>query len=129
MQVSSEQSGEEGNKAVDGKLSTRWHTKWGFEDTQRYFIIELNMPRFLTQIDYYPPDNQNGRLKDAEIYVSMNGTNWTLAGNVTRLADDKMCKTLQLDEPTIAKYVKIVGKHTYGAENRIDWFMSAKRYF
>ncbi len=110
-----------GNKdnILDGDFNTSWHgpsfnfmTGQSYKNT--YAIIELSKPRFISEIDYAPDakatslgNYPTGKARNLEIYVSMDGTNWTLAGQAKNLANNANIKKIVLDYPAEAKYVKV----------------------
>lgn len=67
----------------------------------------------MSQIAYDPSGGANGRIKDVEVYVSLDGKNWTLSGKATNWSNNKERKILKLSEPKKAKYVKILATATY----------------
>ena len=97
---------------IDGKLSTRWHTKWKGGDYDRYITVELDEFKYISGIDYTPAGG-NGTMIGLQVYVSTNGTDWTLAKNVTGLANNTTKKQISFT-PVYGKFVKIVGTNTVG---------------
>lgn len=110
---SSEQASQkqQADKAIDGDINTYWHTNWAANsDLERYIILELDKETKLSAVEYVPrQDGNNGRFTSCEIYTSLDGESWTLAGSASGWAVDKTSKTVTLDEPVLAKYVKVVG--------------------
>ena len=81
----------------------------------RYIIFELDKVTKLSAIDYVPrQDANNGRFTSCEVYISLDGESWTLAGSGEGWAVDKSTKTIVFDEALDAKYVKVVGTAAYG---------------
>ena len=97
---------------IDGNINTGWHNTWSGE-SDKYYSVEFDKARHITSIEY-KPSGHNGILKDADIYTSMDGVEWTKSGEVRNLPNNYDLKTLDLDKPTLAKYVKIQAVHTYG---------------
>ncbi len=107
------------NNILDGNLNTAWHgPKANFMTGGTYkashVIIELDKPRYVSEVDYQPNPSAlangkypAGKAKSLEIYVSMDGVNWELAGKNTNLANNSNLKKITLDEAKQAKYVKI----------------------
>lgn len=112
--------------ALDGKPNTMWHTLWAGGDNERYITVKFDEPRYLTSINYTPRQSgNNGRFLDAEVYVSMDGEDWMLAGTANNWADNAKVKTLNLFGPTYAQYVKVVGKRTvanFGSAAMLEFF-------
>lgn len=126
--TSSEEVKQNGNatNALDGKLNTIWHTLWAGGDNERYITVKFDEPRYLTSINYTPRQSgSNGRFLDAEVYVSMDGEDWMLAGTANNWADNAKTKVLNLFGPTYAQYVKVVGKRTvgnFGSADMLEFF-------
>ncbi|MGX7173654.1 NPCBM/NEW2 domain-containing protein [Enterococcus ratti] len=129
---SSEQSEQHAAKhMIDGLTNTAWHTKFGIDsDNQLYYTVEFNEAKELAVIDYLPNEGgANGRLQAAEIYTSMDGTNWTLSQTVTGLQNNTEQKHLILDTPVKTKFVKIKAKATYGNyEGERNHYFSGKLF-
>ena len=98
---------------LDGTELTAWHTKYGASNDQKFYSVEFDKARYITSVEYKPAA-VNGRLRDAEVYTSMDGENWTLSGKATELNNDTTIKTINLDNPTESKFVKIVATQTWG---------------
>ncbi|MCI9233904.1 MAG: hypothetical protein HFH08_04820 [Bacilli bacterium] len=110
-----------GNKdnILDGDINTSWHgtsynTMTGQVYKASYAIIELDKPRYISEVDYVPDakatgmgNYPTGKAKNLEIYTSMDGVNWELAGMGKNLSNNNTLKKIALDEPMKAKYVKI----------------------
>lgn len=107
--------GEYAYNAIDGDINTYWHTNWtGNSDLERYIIFELNNYTYLSAIDYVPRQSgSNGKFINCEVYTSLDGENWTLAGSAEGWSTDNSTKTIVFDESVYAKYVKVVGTQTY----------------
>lgn len=107
--------GEYAYKAIDGNINTYWHTNWtANSDLERYIIFELDGVTKLSAIDYTPRQSgSNGRFTSCEVYVSLDGENWTLAGSATGWANNSSTKTLVFDQSVEAKYVKVTAPTAY----------------
>lgn len=66
--------------AFDGNSTTKWHTQYNPTSTPypHEIQIDLNATYTLSTFKYLPRQdgNTNGRVKDYEIYVSTNASNW-----------------------------------------------------
>ena len=98
--------------AIDGKLSTRWHTKWSGGDTSRFITVKLDSSRYISGFDYTPVGG-NGTILACSVYVSQDGTNWTLATNVSGWGNNNTKKSLTFT-PIYGQYIKVVGTNTVG---------------
>lgn len=76
--VDSYQSGEDGSKAIDGKVNTLWHTPWSGTPAHPHYIqINLGETYNVSKLIYTPrTDGTNGTIKDYEIYISNDVNNW-----------------------------------------------------
>lgn len=80
--VDSEELNEEyrpATHAFDGDRNTFWHTEWGADEPDHPHEIQIDLGR-IYDIDgfrYLPrQDMSNGRIKDYQFYVSMDGYKW-----------------------------------------------------
>ena len=97
---------------IDGNENTGWHNTWDGEEN-KYYSVEFDVARYITSIEY-KPGWSNGKLKDVHIYTSIDGVNWEKSGEAYNLADDETIKTLNLDQPTATKYIKLQAISTHG---------------
>ena len=77
--VSSFEPGEGAERVVDGDPGTIWHTAYGVTVTKYPHWIDFDAAEVknMNGFTYLPRQNgPNGRIKDYEIYVSMDGENW-----------------------------------------------------
>lgn len=115
--VSSEATNNNGyaTYAIDGNINTLWHSNWNGTDTERYIVIKLDSPVYLSALQYVPRQSgNNGRIKNAQVLVSMDGINWTEAGTVTNWSDNANAKTIAFNDSIEAQYVKLVSTAYYG---------------
>ena len=110
----SEQDGNTYSSAhlVDGNGNTTW-TSLTKDDGELYYSVGFSDIKFITEIEYMPSDLQKGRLKSGEIYTSFNDKDWKLVQEFRDLANNKDLKSIKLNSPVSAKYVKIVATETY----------------
>lgn len=97
---------------IDGKNNTAWHTQFNKQNDGKYYTVKFSDVEYITKLTYLPA-GQNGRLKSGQIYTSMDGENWTLAHTFENLANNTDLKTIQLQQPAQAKYLKIAATETY----------------
>ena len=117
FQVSSEELGpnEGAQNAIDGNINTIWHSSWNGDDSERYIIIKLNEPKYLSALQYVPRQiGNNGRIKDGQILVSMDGKSWNEIATIINWADTPDPKMVIFDEPVKSLYVKLVATDNYG---------------
>ena len=84
--VSSEQSdkGDYAKNAIDGNINTLWHTVYDGSDKEKSITIKLDEPVYLSVLEYVPRQvGTNGRIKDAILYVSDDGEEWTEAASIS----------------------------------------------
>lgn len=115
MEFSSQQSTGADHAAanfIDGSGNTTWHTLFNATDDGKFYTVKLDGVRYLSKLAYLP-GGQNGRLKSGEIYVSLDGKDWTLAHTFQGLENNDQRKEIVLDTPTQALYVKVVATETY----------------
>jgi beta-galactosidase len=113
--ASSEQPGE-GNArhAIEEGGGTYWHTQYtGIEPGHPHeLVLDLGRDVLLSGVTYLPrQDMDNGRVKDYEVFLSRDGTDWgepAAAGQIRRNTGDLQRITLQ--RPVEARYVKFVAK-------------------
>ena len=117
FQVSSEEPGhnEGAQNAIDGNINTMWHSSWSGDDSERYIVIELDEPKYLSALQYVPRQfGNNGRIKNGKILVSMDGKDWTEIASITNWADSHDPKMVVFDESVKAQYVKLVATENHG---------------
>ena len=117
FQVSSEEPGhnEQAQNVIDGNINTIWHSSWNGDDSERYIIIKLDEPKYLSALQYMPRQiGNNGRIKNGQILVSMDGKDWTEAATITNWEDNPDAKMAVFDEAIKSQYVKLVATENYG---------------
>ena len=129
--VASEEAdkGDRKENAIDGSNNTMWHTKWGVATPaeDRFITLDLAAPASVSRYEYQPrvTGNNNGRVNQYRISVSMDGQNWTVV-STGNWADNGSLKVVEFASPVIAKFVKLEGVTTYGSvASQRNKFMSA----
>lgn len=143
------QSGDEPAKAFDGNTSTIWHTAWGTNEPRPPHEIQIDMGEsyLLSQMTYYPrTDSSNGRIKEYELYVSDDKSNWGTAvatGTWENSAAPKIIKFTAspgrylrlraLSEVngnawTSAAEIKVVGCRVVSSVEDLSWASDLKAY-
>ena len=129
--VSTEEPGHNGaaSNAIDGNYNTRYHSNWSGQDTERYMIIKVDVPIYLSAVEFVPAGGGNGKIEDGTIYGSMDGENWVklaenkglkYEGNVNDPEFGKNpnnIKKFEVEDSQEVKYIKIVADKTNG-----NWF-------
>lgn len=113
--------------AIDANYNTRYHSAWNGTDTNRFMVIKLDKPVYLSAVEFVPAGGGNGRINDGTIYGSMDGENWEILSkrtgityasqaNTNELAE-KYTQSFDISTPKEVQYVKIVADRTNG-----NWF-------
>ncbi len=113
--------------AIDGNANTRYHSAWNGSDTERYMIVKLDEPVYLSAVEFIPAGGGNGKIYDGTIYGSIDGENWEILSRQTNLSYTNQANTVEqaiantkafeVDNPYKVQYVKIVADRTNG-----NWF-------
>lgn len=111
--VSSEETVGENTPAAnvfDGYVSTFWHSKWseGNDPHPHDIQIDLGAVYQLNGFQYLPrqDNNTNGRIKDYEFYVSLDGIHWGEPVKAGALADAFQFQEVNF-EPTSGRYIRL----------------------
>lgn len=131
--VSTEATGQGGAAAyaIDGNYHTRYHSNWYGSDTERYIIIKLDKPRYVSAVEFVPAGGGNGKIYDGTILGSTDGENWKVLAQRTGLDSiygrkdvsdaEAAAYTQSFDIPEEKRqevqYIKIVADRTNG-----NWF-------
>ena len=94
--------------AIDGNYNTRYHSDWSGNDTERYMVIKVDRPIYLSAIEYVPAGGGNGKILDGTIYGSMGGENFDKLISVKGLANNEDIKYFDLETSQEVQYIKIV---------------------
>ncbi|MBE0537412.1 MAG: DUF4981 domain-containing protein [Phycisphaerae bacterium] len=97
--------------AIDGDSSTFWHTSWSAaQDPQPHEIqIDLSLTFELAGFTCLPRQNQqNGRIRDYEFYVSTDGKDWAEPAAKGRWRDTTAMQTVNFDKPVVGRYIRLV---------------------
>lgn len=123
--ASSEQSGEEASKAIDGDVNTKWHTKWGNENAKLPYTFDLvskdGEPMAINGLVYTPrPDGGNGVVTGYEVQVSKDGMSFERVAE-GKLADNTEVKTISFDrvEAKVVRLVVTAAKGNFGSAAEI----------
>jgi beta-galactosidase len=98
--------------AVDGNEQTYWHSHWSGGDVPKpphFLVIDYGKPLNIAGILYLArADNENGHVKEYEIYLSNDGQAWGTAAAKGRIPRETGDEIIQLRKPVTARYVKFV---------------------
>ncbi len=113
--------------AIDANYNTRYHSAWNGSDTNRFMVVKLDRPVYLSAVEFVPAGGGNGRINDGTIYGSMDGENWEVLTSRTGITYPSQANTIEqakrytqsfdITEPKEVQYVKIVADRTNG-----NWF-------
>ena len=103
--------------SIDGNINTQWHTSRVATNDQKFIVIKLDEPKYISKIQYVKQAGYvYGVPKNGIISVSMDGENWEEAVafenlynpvNKDELAAAENQKDIIINEPKEALYVKI----------------------
>ncbi len=105
--------------AIDGNADTFWHTQWSPKATPlpHFLTIDLGRTVSIKAVTYLPrPDMATGRIRDCEIYLSDDPSNWGQPVATARLKDTDKLQTIPLSGGPSGRYLKCVAKSTIGGE-------------
>lgn len=94
--VSSQQSGEEGTKAVDGNTGTHWHSQWSpAVQLPHTATIDLGSIQTLNGFNYLPRQDgtANGRIGQYTLETSTDSSTWTQVASGTWVDDPSLKHT------------------------------------
>lgn len=141
LKASADSAQEAAGNAIDGDISTKWHTSWDNGHSTVPLSIILELPQEygdLTQLRYLPRQDKkgeayqwNGDILDYEIWVSNTDKEESSFKKAAegKWADDKEEKSATFS-PVSAKYVKLTAIHTKGNKaEEYDQFASAAEIY
>jgi hypothetical protein len=110
--ATSQQGGYEASKAIDGDGNSMWHTPFGFLGTRlvslpQSIMLNLGGTYNVNALHYLPRQDGylNGAILSYKVYVSMDGSNFTLI-SAGSWVDDHTEKTAAFS-PTKASYIRL----------------------
>ena len=122
----SEETNGQASNAIDGNPNTIWHTEWMSTNPVHPHEIQLDLgePYELTGLRYLPRQDAsfNGTIKDYEIYVSQNGTDWGSAVASGSFAKDKTEKSVFFS----GKYGQYIRLRALSEVNGNPWTSAAE---
>lgn len=103
--------------ALDDNTGTFWHSAWANSSPgpPHYIIVNMNETKTLHGLWFIGRQNdQEGKPKDVQVQVSMDGITWTDAGAFT-LENTKATQKQFLNGFKTAKYFKVIFTSSYNA--------------
>lgn len=97
---------------LDGDANTFWSSEWNGEwraSHKHYVVIELGREKSISGLKYTPrQDSENGRVRNYEIYLSLDGENWGKPVIKGEFENSKEIQVVQFKKKQKAKFVKFV---------------------
>ena len=96
---------------LDGDPATFWHTRWQpLHDAPPYeLVIDLGRELTISGVTCLPrQDQSNGRIAQAEIFVSRRADHWGEPAAVLRGTDTADLVTLRFSQPVVARFLRLV---------------------
>ena len=121
----SEHAGDEAYKAIDNNINTIWHTEWESSSPKHPHEIVIDMVDTLYILEFTYQGRQelpNGRIKNYELYFSLDNSHWTTAQKGA-FANTPELQSVKLTTPLPARYFKL--RALSEVENR-DWTSAAE---
>jgi F5/8 type C domain/Glycosyl hydrolases family 2, sugar binding domain/Glycosyl hydrolases family 2/Glycosyl hydrolases family 2, TIM barrel domain len=109
VEADSEHENQWATCAVDGNPDTIWHSRHDDTSTPHphQIIVELKRPVTMYGIIYAPRrDSEDGRIAKYRVYVSNDGTKWTLMAEGT-LENSKQAQRVRFQKSVSASFVKL----------------------
>ncbi|WP_148232347.1 endo-alpha-N-acetylgalactosaminidase family protein [Janibacter sp. HTCC2649] len=115
---SQETEGEDGaaTNVLDDNPGTFWHTEWLNAETPypHHIAVDLGASHTLSGISVQgrQDGNVNGPIKDYEVYVSADGTNWGTPVAQGSFTATTAAQLVNFAQPTTGRFVKVVAKNS-----------------
>lgn len=101
--------------AIDGKVSTMWHTPWNGKIKNHPYFIAVDMGEMLNLKGFtYSPrtdGNRSGTITKFEFYTSVDGVNWKKAdcnSEFANITNNTVKQYIHFNQPLEARYFKLV---------------------
>ncbi len=118
VSYSSQASGEEASKAIDGQADTHWHTRWGSNEPKHPHEIVVDMGKTYQIAEFIYVGRRdgggNGRIKDYEIYFSNDSKRWGAPAAQGQFLNHDGPQNILISSQPIARYFKLVAKSEVG---------------
>lgn len=116
VSFSSQHAGDEAYKAIDGDVSTQWHTPWGVNEPTHPHEIVVDMKETY-QIESFlyqgRSDGDNGRIREYEIYFSNNPETWGNPAAKGEFLNSSNNQKVNISTKPNARYMKLISKSAF----------------
>lgn len=116
VSFSSQHAGDEAYKAIDGDVSTQWHTPWGVNEPTHPHVIVVDMKE-VYQIESFlyqgRSDGDNGRIREYEIYFSNNPETWGNPAAKGEFLNSSNNQKVNISPKPKARYMKLISKSAF----------------
>lgn len=114
----------EPENAIDGNPDTFWHTRWSpsIQAPPHELTIEFGKPTTFAKVSITGRrnGNENGSLREYELYVSDDAKSWGAAIKKGTLTRSESKQTIALPRTVTARYLKLVVRSTYWREGFVS---------
>ena len=112
VSVSSEQGGsEKAENAIDGDVSTIWHTQYGSVEPKcpHEIVVDMGKTYAVNEFIYQPrTGSSNGRIKRYEVYFSDSAVNWGAPAASGELDNSAEPQAIALPDGCRGRYFKLI---------------------
>ena len=130
VESSAHQNGRNPEYFIDGDINTGFHTPFGTTTNDKFYTVEFDTPRFISSVEYAFGGGNNGRIKNGEIQVSLDGEEWTTVKEIVDNPRDRAEHVFDFDKVVEAKYLKIVATETHGNQSgEANMYFSGKTLY
>ncbi|MFG0251880.1 MAG: discoidin domain-containing protein, partial [Phycisphaerales bacterium JB038] len=114
LHVDSAEKGEgDAVHAIDGDISTYWHTEWSSRAPEHphELSVDLGETYTVSGFTYLPRQgNANGRVRAYKFYLSMDGENWGEPAAQGEFRNDSARKRVEFEKPMQARYWRLLAE-------------------
>lgn len=114
VSADSQQGGNEATKAFDNNDASFWHTAWGANEPKcpHTIIIDMRTSYYVSALTYLgrQDGNDNGKVKDYEVYISADGKTWGTACATGQFTKTTALQVAKFATPKEGRYIKFVAK-------------------
>ncbi len=98
---------------IDGNPNTLWHTDFRYsvltQTVKPFVTIKLDAPRYISALEFIQKKYRSvdpDFIKNARVFVSLDGEDWNLAGSIENCPQDNEMRKITFDESVYGQYVK-----------------------